>query len=120
MTPKTATYEVGLDTPIHMLTPRQLFEMQGQWLKEHCKEDTPSASESSKKWYVNSIKELADILGTSESTLYKMKAKGLLDEAVSQYGRWMCIDVQVVIDKFKLSNRRMKTTKGVKRDRLTS
>lgn len=26
-----ATYEIGLDTPMHMLTPRQLFELMSEW-----------------------------------------------------------------------------------------
>jgi hypothetical protein len=37
-----------------------------------------------------------------------MKAAGLLDDCISQYGRWMMIDVEKVLEKFKLSNRRRK------------
>lgn len=58
-----------------------------------------------KRWVVNSYDELASILGTSRSTIYRMRAEGLLDEAVSQYGKWIVIDVSVVLDKFRLSNR---------------
>lgn len=100
------TFEIGLDTPIHLLTPRQLFEMMGDWQeKTKQKEDKPQKPE---RWYVNSIGELAEILGTSESTVYRMKAAGILDDCISQYGRWMMIDVDKVLEKFKLSNRRRK------------
>lgn len=101
----TATYEIGLDTPIGMLTPRQLFEMQREWFGDDGREkdsDTPS------RWIVNSVEELAEILGTSSSTVYRMKRQGLLNEAISQYGKWMCIDVNKVIDLFRLSNHKNK------------
>lgn len=104
MTENVGTYIIGLDTPIHLLTPRQLFAMQKEWIEENPREVKPSA-EKTERWYVNSIAELAKILGTSVPTLYRMKHDGLLDEAISQYGRWMCIDVNKVIETFKLSNR---------------
>lgn len=99
------TYEIGLDTPIHMLTPRQLFAMQTEWLAAHTPKVEKEVSES-KGWYVNSMADLAEILGTSQSTVYRMKAEGLLDDAISQYGKWVCIDVNTVLEKFKLSNRK--------------
>lgn len=98
------TYEIGLDTPIHMLTPRQLFEMQSQWMAERM----PAQKSETKHWYVNSMDELAKILGTSVSTLYRMKSDGLLDDAISQYGKWYVINVDMVIDRFRLSNRQKK------------
>jgi len=101
---EVGTFAIGLDTPIHLLTPRQLFEMMTDWQAK-----TPKAEEKPQRperWYVNSIGELAKILGTSESTVYRMKADGVLDDCISQYGRWMMIDVDKVLEKFKLSNRR--------------
>lgn len=100
------TFTIGLDTPIHLLTPRQLFEMLGEWqAKTKQVEEKPQKPE---RRYANSIGELAEILGTSETTVYRMKAAGLLDDCISQYGRWMMIDVEKVLEKFKLSNRRRK------------
>lgn len=100
------TFTIGLDTPIHLLTPRQLFEMLGEWqAKTKQVEEKPQKPE---RWYANSIGELAEILGTSESTVYRMKANGVLDDCISQYGRWMMIDVNKVFEKFNLSNRRRK------------
>lgn len=103
---EVATFAIGLDTPIHLLTPRQLFEMMTDWQAK-----APAVEETSKrpdKWYAHSVGELAQILGTSESTVYRMKSNGLLDDCISQYGRWMIIDIEKVIEKFKLSNRRRK------------
>ena len=101
------TYVIGLDTPINMLTPRQLFDMMGDYWQAKTKqsEEKPQRPE---RWYVNSIGELAKILGTSESTVYRMKSEGVLDDCISQYGRWMMIDVDNVLEKFRLSNRRRK------------
>lgn len=101
------TYEIGLDTPIHLLTPRQLFSMQADWIADNMSVPKVSVnSAESDRWLVKSIGELAEILGTSTSTLYRMKSEGLLDEAISQFGKWMCIDVNIVLEKFRLSNRR--------------
>lgn len=104
------TYKIGLDTPISMLTPRQLFEMMEQWEGNRPpihSESTPK-NNNAEKWRVNSINELAAILGTSPSTVYRMKADGLLDDCISQCGRWMLIEVDKVLEKFRLSNRRKK------------
>ena len=106
MSGEVGTFAIGLDTPIHLLTPRQLFEMMNDWQAK-----TPVVEETMArpgKWYVHSISELAATLGTSESTVYRMKSKGLLDDCISQYGRWMMIDMEKVLEKFKLSNRRRK------------
>lgn len=100
------TYVIGLDTPINMLTPRQLFEMMGDWQVKT--KQSEEKSQRPERWYVNSIGELAKILGTSESTVYRMKSEGVLDDCISQYGRWMMIDVDKVLEKFRLSNRRRK------------
>lgn len=100
------TYVIGLDTPINLLTPRQLFEIMGDW--ESNNKQSEEKLQRPERWYVNSIGELAKILGTSESTVYRMKSSGVLDDCISQYGRWMMIDVDKVFEKFKLSNRRKK------------
>lgn len=104
----TATYTIGLDTPISALTPRQLFEMMSEWQSEHgaVREREQVADRSERGWYVNSVAELAEILGTSESTIYRMRGEGVLDDCISQYGRWVMIDVNKVLDVFRLSNRR--------------
>lgn len=66
----------------------------------------PKQETKPERWYVNKISELAKILGTSVATVYRMKSDGLLDSAISQYGKWMVIDVYKVLEIFKLSNKR--------------
>lgn len=106
----TATYQIVLDTPIHMLTPRQLFEMMGEWQAKQPK--TEDVRQERKHWYVNKVEDLAKILGTSASTIYRIKGEGVLDDCISQCGKWMMIDVERVIEKFRLSNRRKRKVKG--------
>lgn len=106
MSSTTISYDINLDTPINLLTPRQLFQMMGEW---QAKNNTPTEqAQSPERWVVNSVPELAKILGTSVSTIYRMKASGQLDDCISQYGKWTLIDVQAVMDKFRLSNRKKK------------
>ena len=51
MSQQVGTYTIGLDTPIHLLTPRQLFEMQKEWMSsEHPQAETGTP----RKWYVYS------------------------------------------------------------------
>lgn len=101
------TYTISLDTPISMLTPRQLFRMLADWQNER-KPKEEEKDKATERWYAHSIPELAEALHTSVSTIYRMKSAGLLDDCISQCGRWMMIDVDAVLEKFKLSNRRKK------------
>ena len=103
----TISVDINLDTPIYQLTPRQLFQMQQEYMamqepkvekkKEEVKAGVPK--------YLNAIDDLAKFLGCSKSTIYNMKSEGVLDDAISQYGRWMVFDVEKIIEKFKLSNK---------------
>lgn len=105
----TISVDINLDTPIYQLTPRQFFQMQQEFMAmqepkvEDKKEEKPSRADVPK--YLNSIDDLAKFLGCSKSTIYNMKSEGVLDDAISQYGRWMVFDVEKIIEKFKLSNR---------------
>lgn len=105
MEQKVISQPIGLDTQIFMLTPRQLFEMQAEWLKQHAPEP-PQKSNGKERWYTNSVEELCGLLGISKGTFYKMKREGVLNDAISQYGHWMVIDVHRVLEKFKLSNKK--------------
>ena len=107
---KMETIQIGLDTPIAMLTPRQLFEMQAEWLKS---QQQPRATEAhdADRWLVNSAQALAEILGTSVSTIWRMKAQGILDGAISQCGKWIVFDVNKVLELTNISNRRKKWQK---------
>jgi hypothetical protein len=99
--------EIGYDTPIWQLTSEQLFRLLDEWKKQNVPpgEAAPAVALKGRRT-VNSIKALCDILGTSRYTIYRMKRLGLLDEAISQFGRWQVIDVDKVLDIFRLSNRR--------------
>lgn len=82
---------IPLDTPLSALTVGQMLTL----IKD-------SISVPSEKRYARSMGELAEYLGTSASTCYRMKAAGLLDEAISQSGRWQMIDVDKVIELMRL------------------
>lgn len=97
----TISVDINLDTPIYQLTPRQLFEMQKEYMALAEPKDEPKASEFPR--YINNVEELAKFLGCSKSTIYKMKGEGLLEGAYSQYGKWMVFDVEAIIEKFKSS-----------------
>lgn len=108
----TRNIRVDLDTPLSMITPRELFEMQSQWMDEKIKQIVKSSNNDyeakEQVKYVNTISDLAKELGASRDTIYRMKREGLLDDAIIQYGRWMQIDVIKVREAFRISNHRRK------------
>lgn len=98
------TQNITLDTPIMMLTPRQLFDMQREWMANNATES--EKAEPPKARYAKTMDELAEALGTSVATCYRMKASGILDEAISQFGRWSIVDIDKAIELMRISNRR--------------
>lgn len=52
------------------------------------------------KKYEYGIKGLAKIFGIARSTAYNLKASGLLDEAISQNGKTIIIDVDLALKLF--------------------
>lgn len=63
-------------------------------------------SRRSPRW-ANSLKELAEVLNVSVSTIQRWKKQGMLDEAMYQYGH----TIQVDIDR---ARELMRTTKYIK------
>lgn len=94
----TISVDINLDTPIYQLTPRQLFQMQKEFMAMQEPKVEPKAANTPK--YINNVEELAKFLGTSKSTIWKMKSEGLLDGAYSQCGKWIVFDVEKIIEKF--------------------
>lgn len=98
----TTNFEIGLDTPVAMLTIGQLLEIQRQFIEEQVASMTSNKTEGNElPKYVNSMTELAEILGCSVSTLYRMKADGKFDGCISQCGKWQMIDVPAILEKYK-------------------
>ena len=57
---------------------------------------------------VTGIKGLANILGISVSTISRMKADGVLDEAILQNGKTVIFDTYKVLDILRISNHKNK------------
>lgn len=103
----TTKFGIGLDTPVAMLTIGQLLEIQRQFIEEQVVSLTNKADNDLPK-YVNSINALAEVLGCSASTLYRMKAEGKFDGCISQCGKWQMIDVPAIIEKYKNNKKQPK------------
>lgn len=101
-----ANITIGLDTPIAVLTPRQLFQMQNEWMDAQPKKADGQDDVPRQRNILYSMQQLADFLGVTYATVSRLKASGQLDDCISQGGRWMVIDGDAVLDKFRLSNRK--------------
>lgn len=68
----------------------------------------PVDSYSNLPQFVTGIKALAQILGISVSTVSRMKADGLLDDAVFQNGKTVIFDTYKVLEILRVSNKKVK------------
>lgn len=68
----------------------------------------PVDSYSNLPQFVTGIKVLAQILGISVSTVSRMKADGLLDDAVFQNGKTVIFDTYKVLEILRVSNKKVK------------
>lgn len=68
----------------------------------------PVDSYSNLPRFVTGIKALAQILGISVSTVSRMKADGLLDDAVFQNGKTVIFDTHKVLEILRVSNKKVK------------
>ncbi len=66
----------------------------------------PKKEEQKKvKQYEYGLKGLARILGCSRSTASKIKKSGILDDAISQNGNIIVIDIQKALELFKQNSK---------------
>lgn len=82
--------QIDYDTPIAMLTVRQLLQLIDD-KKEPQKEDAS-------KHYVYGLSGLAKLLNCSIVTAHKIKKSGKIDAAVKQIGRKIIVDADLAIE----------------------
>lgn len=84
-----------------------LHQVKGTEVKEEKKQsplnDYPNLSQ-----FITGIKELARRLGISASTVNRIKAEGLLDDAIFQNGKTVIFDTYKVLEILRVSNRKSK------------
>lgn len=70
------------------------------------KDGRGSTNPSSKKRYVRGMKELAEVLHCSVPTAQRIKSSGVLDAAISQSGKVIVVDADLVLDLLRVSNKK--------------
>lgn len=88
----------NLNTPIWQLTVGEFLELQeknGKQTKES--KDTTVLS----KKIIYGIKGLAELLNCSTTTAQKIKNSGVIDKAVTQFGKKLIIDADLVLKLLK-------------------
>ena len=84
-----------LNTPIWQLTVGEFLELQEKSRLQAPEEMKPNISTS--KNLIYGIKGLAKLLGCSTTTAQKIKNSGVIDKAISQFGRKLIIDADLVL-----------------------
>ena len=91
----TQTTMYNLNTPIWQLTVGEFLELQERAMKPlHEQKEEPKPG---KKNLVYGIKGLAELLDCSPTTAQRIKNSGVIDRAVTQYGRKLIIDADLTL-----------------------
>ena len=84
-----------------------LHQVKGTEVKEE-KKQSPLNDYPNLPQFITGIKELARRLGISASTVNRIKAEGLLDDAIFQNGKTVIFDTYKVLEILRVSNRKNK------------
>lgn len=85
----------NLDVPIWQLTPRQLFELQQQWLENFQKVSKKEEAKPVKVWVT--LDEASSYLNRAKSTLYKYITDWQAQGAVSKVGGITLVNLEKII-----------------------
>lgn len=103
--------EALLDKAVLTMSGAEFIALLGYAKRAETKEEIkcpPVDSYSNLPQFVTGIKALAQILGISVSTVSRMKADGLLDDAVFQNGKTVIFDTYKVLEILRVSNKKVK------------
>lgn len=104
----------------NLLQKKRLLDMTGEELTQVIREAIGAKSEPAlapKQFletypevppFITGVKGIADMLGISTSTINRMKADGVLDDAVLQNGKTVIFDTRKLLEALRLSNRKGK------------
>lgn len=104
----------------NLLKEKRLLDMTGEELTQVIREAIGEKSEPAlapKQFletypevppFITGVKGIADMLGISTSTINRMKANGVLDDAVLQNGKTVIFDTRKLLEALRLSNRKGK------------
>lgn len=97
-----------LDKPVLMMSGAELLELLQQ-VKTKKVVEQPSVSNYPKlPPFVTGIKSAAEVFGISISNISRMKADGVLDEAILQNGKTVIFDTYKMLEILRLSNHKTK------------
>lgn len=95
---KILSIEQLMQTPVCMMTGEQLaFLMSNLSLLADKSDDNAAQAESTPKNVAYGIKGIADIFGCSIPTANRIKRSGIIDDAISQVGRKIVVDVDLAL-----------------------
>ena len=85
----------NLNTPIWQLTVGEFLDLQERAMKPLCEQK--DEGNQGKKNLVYGIKGLAKLIGCSTGTAQKIKNSGVIDKAITQFGKKLIIDADMVL-----------------------
>lgn len=104
MEKKDQSKEALLDKPVVTMNGAEFMELLQQVEIKKVVEKPPVSEYSGLPPFVTGIKSAAKVFGISSSTISRMKAGGVLDEAILQNGKTVIFDTYKAIEILRVSN----------------
>ncbi|MFR2069318.1 MAG: DUF3853 family protein [Bacteroides nordii] len=76
----------------------RLFDLTTGELKELIRSAIPEPKKQEDKKLVYGINGIAELFGCSKAAACRLKSSGLIDKAISQYGRTIVVDVEKALE----------------------
>lgn len=111
MQQEVKSVEALLNKAVLLMNGAELLELLHQVKGTEVKEEkklSPLNDYPNLPQFITGIKELARRLGISASTVNRIKAEGLLDDAIFQNGKTVIFDTYKVLEILRVSNRKSK------------
>lgn len=83
----------NLNTPIWQLTVGEFIELQQRFTAQK----PPEEKEPERKRLVYGIKGLSELLHCSTTRAQQIRSSGIIDKAITQYGRKLIIDADLAL-----------------------
>ncbi|MDR0763168.1 MAG: DUF3853 family protein [Bacteroidales bacterium] len=95
-----------LEKPLWQMSGAEFVFLQENFLAE--KQQQQIIPQQAPKNYCHGMEEFAAFLGCSQPTAYRIKSSGVINDAITQWGRTIIIDGEMALDLIKKSERNFK------------
>lgn len=94
------------EKPLFQATLGDLIEALNEGVANEGKDGRANTNSSSEKRYVYGLSGISKLFGCSLATAQRIKSSGVIDAAISQNGKIIVVDADLVLDLLRVSNKK--------------